>query len=214
MFQDPALQDEFERVSVRRSLPAGAVLMHVGDPITHVPIVEKGSLRILADDGEGHERFLYHIMPGESCAMSLTCCASKRVSGVKAVVEEDAELLLVPARYAEEWMVHPEWRRFVAGLQAQRFQELLETVEVMAFRKLDEQLWDYLAKRVQATGTPVVRTTHQDIAQELGSPREVITRLLNQLQAMGRVTLSRGAIEVHLSSPRHGVSEERIQGGA
>ncbi|MFT3884962.1 MAG: Crp/Fnr family transcriptional regulator [Flavobacteriales bacterium] len=214
MFSDPVLQAELERVSVRRSLPAGSVLMHVGDAITHVPIIEKGSVRVLAEDGEGHERFLYHIMQGESCAMSLTCCVSKRISSVKAVVEEDAELLMVPARYAEEWMAHPEWRRFVSGLQAQRFQELLETIEVMAFRKLDEQLWDYLVRRANATGTPVLKVTHQDIAQELGSPREVITRLLNQLQSLGRVTLSRGAIEVHLSLPRSGTSQERLQRGA
>lgn len=214
MFADPALQRELERVATRRSMPAGAVLMNVGDTITHAPIVEKGSLRILAEDGEGHERFLYHIMPGESCAMSLTCCVSERTSSVRAVVEEDAELLMVPARYAEEWMVYPEWRRFVSGLQAQRFQELLETIEVMAFRKLDEQLWDYLVKRVQATGDHVVKATHQDIAQELGSPREVITRLLNRLQGMGRVTLSRGTIEVHLASARKAPSEERLQGGA
>lgn len=200
MFTDPKLRREFEAVVVRRSLPAGAVLMRAGDTITHIPIVEKGSLRILAQDPDGHERFLYHIMPGESCAMSLTCTGTKRISSVMAVVEEDAELLMVPARYMEEWMVHPEWRRFVNDTQAQRFGELLETIEVIAFRKLDEQLWDYLVKRVQATGNDVLKVTHQDIADELDSPREVITRLLSQLQRQGKVTVSRGAIEVHLAA--------------
>lgn len=209
MFADPKLQREFEGVVVRKLLPAMSVLMRAGDPITHIPIVQKGSLRILAQDSDGHERFLYHIMPGESCAMSLTCSGTKRVSGVMAVVEEDAELLMVPAQYMEAWMVHSEWRRFVNDTQAQRFGELLETIEVIAFQKLDEQLWNYLVKRVQATGSHVLKVTHQDIAGELNSPREVITRLLSQLQRQGKVSVSRGSIEVHLASERLDVSEER-----
>ncbi len=201
MFKDPKLQHEFESVVVRRSLPAGTELMRTGDTITHIPIVQKGSLRILAQDADGHERFLYHIMPGESCAMSLTCSGAKRISNVMAVVEEDADLLMVPARYMEEWMVHPEWRRFVNETQAQRFTELLETIEVIAFRKLDDQLWNYLVKRSQATGSAMLKVTHQDIADELDSPREVITRLLNQLQREGRVTVSRGMVELHQAAP-------------
>jgi CRP/FNR family transcriptional regulator len=211
MFNDPKLQREFESVVVHRSLPAGTELMRAGDPITHIPIVQKGSLRILAQDPEGRERFLYHIMPGESCAMSLTCCGSKRISSVMAVVEEDAELLMIPARYMEEWMVYPEWRRFVNDTQAQRFGELLETIEVVAFRKLDEQLWNYLVKRVQATGNHILKVMHQDIGQELNSPREVITRLLHQLQRVGRVTVSRGSIEVHLSADWKPASEKGLK---
>ncbi|MBL7983665.1 MAG: cyclic nucleotide-binding domain-containing protein, partial [Flavobacteriales bacterium] len=118
MFADPKLQREFDSVVVHKHLPALTVLMRAGDTITHIPVVQKGSLRILAQDHEGHERFLYHIMPGESCAMSLTCTGTKRLSSVMAVVEEDADLLLVPARYMEEWMVYPEWRRFVNDTQA------------------------------------------------------------------------------------------------
>lgn len=197
MFTDPLLSKEFDQVVQRRSIPAGTAIMRPGDTITHIPIVEKGSLRILLQDADGHERFLYHIMPGESCAASLTCCVAKRTSNVLAVVEEDADLLMVPVRCMNEWMVHPEWHRFVNEVQAQRFQELLEAFEVVAFHKLDEQLWNYLMKRAQATGEPVLKVTHQDIAQELGSPREVITRLLHQLQRRGLVTLSRGSVEVH-----------------
>lgn len=187
-------------MAVLRKLPAGAELMRAGDPITHIPIVRKGSLRILAQDPEGRERFLYHIMPGETCALSLTCCATKRTSSVMAVVEEDAELWMVPVHYLEAWMDFPEWRKYVNDTQAQRFNELLETIEVIAFNHLDEQLWNYLVKRVQATGEHVLKVTHQDIAQELDSPREVITRLLHQLQAQGRVALSRGTVEVKLGA--------------
>lgn len=197
MFLDPGLQQEFFRVAQRKQVPAGTELMQVGDTITHIPIVEKGSLRILAQDGQGRERYLYHILAGESCASSLTCCVSRRVSSVRAVVEEDADLLLIPVRYVDEWMVHPEWRKYVNEIQAQRFQELLEAFEVVAFQKLDEQLWAYLMKRAQATGESTLRLTHQAIADELSSPREVITRLLQQMRTRGLVSLSRGVVEVH-----------------
>ncbi|HRQ83705.1 MAG TPA: Crp/Fnr family transcriptional regulator [Flavobacteriales bacterium] len=197
MFTDQALKRAYDGVVVRKEVPAGTVLMQVGDPITQIPIVKQGSLRILAQDGEGRERYLYHILPGESCATSLTCCVAKRVSNVRAVVEEDAELLMIPVRYVDEWMVYPEWRKFVNEVQAQRYEELLEAFEVVAFHKLDEQLWNYLLKRAQASGERVLQLTHQQIADELGSPREVITRLLQQLRADGRVTLGRGEVEVH-----------------
>ena len=210
LFTDPALKHAFEAVVSRRTIPAGTVIMQVGDMITQIPIVEKGSLRILAQDQDGRERFLYHIMPGETCSMSLTCCEAKKTSGILAVVEEDADLLMVPARYADEWMVYPEWRQYVGSAQAQRFSELLETIEKLAFLKMDEQLWDYLVKRVQATGVTTLKATHQDIAQELGSPREVVTRLLQQLQGRGMVTLSRGAVEVHLAEVADRASEEGL----
>lgn len=197
MFMDATLQREFEQMTIHKRVAAGTQLMRVGDPITHIPIVQKGSLRILAQDQEGHERYLYHILPGESCASSLTCCVSKRESAVLAIVEEDAELALIPVGYVDAWMVHPEWRKYVNETQAQRFQELIEAFEVVAFRKLDEQLWNYLVKRSQASGTPMLHITHQQIADELSSPREVITRLLQQLRQRGLVSLGRGLVEVH-----------------
>ena len=170
--------------------------MHTGDRITHIPMVLRGSLRILARNGEGRERFLYPIMPGETCAMSLACCSAERNSSIVAVAEEDPEVLWLPKRCVEEWMTWPEWRKFVGHTQAQRFNELLETIEVVAFTHLDEQVWNYLVKRVQATGDRTLKVTHQEIAQELNSPREVITRLLHQLVQRGRIELARGAITV------------------
>lgn len=201
IFGNETLQQEFERVAQLRNYGVGEVLMRVGEAISYIPIVRKGSLRILAQDAEGNERFLYHILPGETCAMSLTCCEAARTSSIVAVVEEEAELWMVPAHHADEWMAFREWRRYVGSAQAQRFEELLDTVEKLAFLKMDEQLWDYLVKRAQATGDANLKLTHQAIAQELGSPREVITRLLHQLQRRGLVTLGRGAIKVNMGVP-------------
>ena len=129
MFTTPELQAAFEREGVKRLVPAGTVVMHAGDRITHIPLGVSGSLRILACDEEGRERFLYHIMPGESCAMTLACCAAERTRAIVAVAEEDTEMRLLPVRAVEEWMNWPEWRKFVGGTQAQRFNELLEAIE-------------------------------------------------------------------------------------
>ena len=196
-FKDPGLLADLERAGQWRELPAGTVLMHPGDPVTHIPIVARGALRVLLQSREGAERYMYHVHPGESCAMSLVCCNGRRPSEVKAVVEEDARLLMVPVGRLAELAKYPEWTAYVSEMQAQRFGELLEALELTAFSRLDEQLWDYLVKRVQATGRQALRVTHQEVADELGSPREVITRLLHQLQLRGRVKLGRNTIEVH-----------------
>ncbi|MCB0772529.1 MAG: cyclic nucleotide-binding domain-containing protein, partial [Flavobacteriales bacterium] len=82
MFTEKALQQAFETVVTRRSYPAGTVIMRPGDVITHIPIVSKGSLRILAQDADGKERFLYHILPGETCSLSLTCCEARKTSAI------------------------------------------------------------------------------------------------------------------------------------
>lgn len=197
MFTDPALVQEFQRAAVKRMLSAGTELMRPGQRITHVPIVVHGSIRVLLQNADGAERYLYHIFPGESCAMSLSCCRGTRISEVKAVAEDDTEVLMIPIAFVDAWMKYPEWTRFMSDMQSQRFTELLEALELTAFSNLDEQLWSYLVKRVQATGTNTLKLTHQEIATELASPREVITRLLHQLRQRGRVQLGRNTIVVN-----------------
>jgi CRP/FNR family transcriptional regulator, anaerobic regulatory protein len=163
-FVDKSLQQQLQSVAVRKTFAANSILMNPGDVIQYIPIVLTGSIRIVLQSRDGEEYFLYHLFPGETCALSLTCCQSHKVSEIKAIIEEDAELLLVPVRYLDEWMKYPEWKKFVSDTQRQRFSELLETIELVAFKKLDEQLWHYLVKRVQATGNNTLHITHQQIA--------------------------------------------------
>ena len=196
-FADKALQHEVDSVALLKTFGANHILMNPGDVISYIPIVLKGSVRIVLQNPAGDEYFLYHLFPGETCALSLTCCQSRKLSEIKAVIEDDAELLMVPVRYMDEWMKYPEWKKFVSDTQSQRFTELLETIELVAFSKLDEQLWNYLVKRVQATGNNSLNITHQEIATELNSPREVITRLLHKLEHQKKLTLGRHSVEVH-----------------
>ncbi len=198
-FVDPQLREEVNNQGVLKQFKANDVIIQPGETIKNIPILLKGTLRIVLQNEKGDEFFLYHIFPSESCAMSLTCCQAMKKSEIKAVVEDDAEILMIPVRFVDEWMHYPEWKKFISDIQAQRFSELLETIELIAFSKLDEQLWNYLMKRVQATGSNTLKITHQQIANELHSPREVITRLLNQLQKQKKITLSRNSVEVHWS---------------
>ncbi|MES1182004.1 MAG: cyclic nucleotide-binding domain-containing protein, partial [Flavobacterium sp.] len=113
-FVDKELAAEMKSVAVEKHIPAGEILMNPGDTIRFIPLVMAGTLRIVLQNEKGNEHFLYHIFPGESCAMSLTCCASNKKSEIKAVVEEDADLLMIPVQYVEEWSRFPEWRKFIS----------------------------------------------------------------------------------------------------
>ena len=196
-FSNEQLSREVTRHGVLKHFGLNDIIIQPGETIKNIPILLKGSIRIVLQNEQGDEFFLYHIYPSESCAISLTCCQAMKKSEIKAVVEEDADVLMIPVRFVDEWMHFPEWKKFVSDIQAQRFSELLETIELIAFSKLDEQVWNYLMKRVQATGSNTLKITHQQIANELHSPREVITRLLNQLQKKKKITLSRNTIDVH-----------------
>jgi CRP/FNR family transcriptional regulator, anaerobic regulatory protein len=198
-FIDKNLLEDIDKNSQIKRYVSGSTLMNPGDPIEYIPVVLKGSIRVVLQNSEGREHYLYHIFPGETCALSLTCCQTNRISEIKAIIEDDAELMMIPVKFVDDWHRFPEWKKFISDTQSQRFTELLETIELIAFSKLDEQLWSYLVKRVQASGQTLLKITHQEIAQELNSPREVITRLLHQLQSQEKVELSRGAIEVHSS---------------
>ena len=195
-FADYDLMEAIEKAGQLRHIDANAVIMQPGDLLEFVPIVITGSIRVLLQNENGDEHYLYHIFPGETCAMSLSCCQANKLSEIKAVAEEDTEIWFIPVRFVDEWTRFPEWKKYLSDIQAQRFSELLEAIELMAFSHLDEQLWNYLVKRVQATGSKTLHVTHQEIANELHSPREVITRLLHQLQKQSKLTLSRGAIEI------------------
>lgn len=196
-FVDMALQSEVDRVGVLKEMKAGDIMMSPGDVIENIPLVTKGSIRVVLQNSNGEEFYLYHIFPGESCALSLSCCQASRRSEIKAVAEDDTEMIMVPVRYVDEWYRFPEWKKYISDIQALRFSNLLETIELVAFSKLDEQLWSYLIRKVQATGQRTLKITHQQIAQELNSTREVITRLLHQLQKQNKVVLSRGEIAVN-----------------
>jgi CRP/FNR family transcriptional regulator len=198
-FTDEELRNQIQQNGIRKYFPRDSIIMNPGDAIEYMPIVLAGAIRVMIQNSEGQERYLYHIHPGESCAMSLTCCQSMRRSEIHAITEEETEVLFIPVQFVETWSCYHQWKKYLSETQAQRFSELLETIELLAFSNLDEQIWSYLMQRAQAHGSNMLKITHQEIALEINTPREVVTRLLHQLKQRGKIEMSRGLIKIFIT---------------
>lgn len=193
---EPDLIREIEEKSFKRRLNIGQVLIDFGVPIKNIPLVLSGSIKIIREDKDGNEVFLYFLGGGDTCAMSLTCCINQKKSEIKAIVEEPAELLMIPAFYMDEWMKYPSWRRFIFSSYSQRFEEMLNAVDSLAFMKLEERLMGYLLDCQQSAGDFAINKTHQEIAGDLNTSRVVISRLLKKLELKGKIELHRNKIEI------------------
>lgn len=191
----PELLQEVEKYGKAMAFPPGETIINYGNYIKTVPLILSGSVKVIKEDEEGKEVFLYYLKPGQTCAMSLTCCSTYQPSQIKAVTEEPTELIAIPVDKHEQWMnQYREWKELVGRTYATRFDELLQTIENIAFKKMDERLVEYLQAKFQTLNTTSLHITHQEIANELGTSREVISRLLKQLEHKGMVTLGRNKI--------------------
>ena len=196
IFKDPQLLSEFNKHARLKHFSAEDVLMYPGDKIVFVPIVIKGSIRVIRVNEDGREVFLYHINPGQTCAMSLNCCSASQTSMIKAVAEDDIEVYMIPAELVDEWFRFREWKEFVNNTYGNRFAELMNVIDLIAFSNMDMQLLNYLQKRAQAIHTNALHITHQQIADELHTHREAVSRLLRQMESKGLVKLGRNVIEI------------------
>lgn len=186
-------------MGVLKKLEAGVELMRPGMPVRSIPIILSGSLRIMRQDEEGKETFLYFLTKGDTCAMSLTCCSANRPSSVRAVAEDPTELMLVPVEKLDYWMsIFPSWKTFVFQAYQRRFEDLLEAVDSLAFQRMDERIWRLLKKKAALQEKRYVYATHQELADELNTSREVVTRLLKKLEGMGKMKTHRNRIELML----------------
>ncbi len=196
-FTDPALLQQILVKGQLMTLKAGKILMEPGQFMKMVPIVLEGSIKISRMDDEGRELFLYFLDAGETCALSLTCCSASKPSEIKAVVEEDATIIAIPItaidQFSEEFK---QWKDFVATTYQNRFQEMLVALDAVAFKRMDERLMGYIVKKMKQLKTNELHTTHQEIANELTTSREVISRLLKQLERKKWIELGRNVIYI------------------
>jgi CRP/FNR family transcriptional regulator len=177
--------------------PAGAVIVNMQAYIRSIPIVISGSIKVLKIDAEGREMLLYYIKPGESCIMSILAGMHHDTSKVKAIVEEDAEILLIPVGKASQWIKEfPEWTDFIFNLYQKRFEELLDVVSTVAFQKLDVRLLQLLKQKSLLFHSKDISVTHQQLADELGITREAVSRVLKQMENENLVVLSRNKISL------------------
>ncbi len=196
IFTDVHLQKELDTYARIKTINKDTVLISPGDDIHFVPIVRKGVLRIVRQNEEGKEVFLYHLYPGQTCAMAINCCQGRKKSSVKAIAEEDTEVLQIPVNLVEELFKYPEWKAYINNAYGQRFAELLQVVDLIAFSNMDKQVLHYLQQRAAAVGTNALVITHQNIADELHTHREAISRLLRTMEQKNLLKLGRNTIEL------------------
>ncbi len=174
---------------------AGDEIITEDAPVRSIPIVTKGSLKVIQSDDDYREMVLYYLQPGETCVMSFLAALYNDTSKVKAIAEEETEVVFITIEKVRYLMgKDPEWLNYIFKIYHKRFEELLGVVNAIAFKKMDERLLKFLQKKAEVSGSKNIRMTHEQLAQELGTAREVISRLLKQLESEGQVKLGRNQI--------------------
>ena len=191
----PALREKLISYGTTKKFNAGDVILNENAYIRSIPIVLSGSIRVMRNDDEGREILLYYIKSGESCIMSFLGGIHQDTSKVRAVAEDETEILFVPVdKVITLFREHDDWLDFIFRLYHKRFEELLEVVNAVAFKKIDERLILLLQKKAELSKSKTITVTHEQLANELGTARVVVSRLLKQLEVDGRVELGRNKI--------------------
>jgi CRP/FNR family transcriptional regulator, anaerobic regulatory protein len=194
---EPELIKEFEAKVKVVEAKEGDKIIGVGQTVRVIPFLLKGSLKVSRLDEKLNEIFLYYLNAMEGCAMTFTCCMQQFPSEVQAVAEEDVVYLAIPISVMDEWIVkYPTWKSFVMRTIRSRFNELMHAIDQLAFQKLDERLVTYLKEKSKITGSTVLNLSHTEIANDLASSREVVSRLLKKLKLDGRLLLYRNQIKL------------------
>ena len=194
---EPALIDEIVEKGQFKTVPEGEIILEMGQMIRFMPILLKGTAKVSRLDEEGRELLLYYVTPKESCAMTFTCCMQLQHSEIQAVAEDEVEMWILPIEQMDIWMnKYPGWKNFVMNTIRLRFNELLRTIDQIAFQNLDTRLVHYLKDKSKATGSTLINLSHEQIATELATSRVVISRLLKRLEHDGRLLLYRNQIKL------------------
>ena len=195
---EKALQEEIASVGQLLHFNAGKRIMDFGAYVKMVPLVVKGSIKVVREDDEqDQELFLYFLRAGETCTMSFSCCLMNKQSDIRTTAEDDTTLIGIPIKYIDEWMMkYPSWKNFVMRSYDERMQELVKTIDNIAFYKLDDRLLHYLQEKAKASSTSIIHATHQEIAQDMNASREAISRLLKKLEKTNQIKLGRNKIEL------------------
>lgn len=192
---EEALLDEINQVGTFKEMPEGYRMIEIGEYVRSMPLLISGVIKILREDENGDELLLYFLEKGETCAMTLTCCMGNAKSEIRAVTETDAKLIMIPIQKMEEWAAkYKSWRNFVFESYHVRLNEMLETIDSIAFLKMDERLLKYLREKARVSNNEIIKSTHQEIAYELHTSRVVISRLLKKLENLGKIKLHRNYI--------------------
>lgn len=191
------LREDIAKVSSIRHVKAGQTLMDIGNYIKSSALLFEGMIKVFRENEEGNEIFLYYLYPGQACAITFACTSHAEKSNIRAIAVQDTSLISIPITNVDDWMSkHRSWNQFVISTFRGRFEEMIDTIDHVAFKKMDERLVHHLLKTSDAQKSPEITTSHQEIANELNSSREVISRLLKKLENDDLVKIHRGRIEL------------------
>ncbi len=194
---EPELIEIIEKEAVQRSFNAGDIIMRTGQYIKSTALVLEGRVKIYRENQDGGEFLMYYLGPGQACAVSMICALQSHTSEIMAVAEEDSEVLMIPVQLMDDMMnKYKTWYQFVIQTYRGRFDELLSVVDNIAFRNMDERLEFYLKRYTEKAGKKTIDISHQQIADDLNSSREVISRLLKKMEQRNLVKLHRNMIEL------------------
>lgn len=194
---ESALINEILQVGTYKEVPAGFKLMEIGSYVKGMPLLVSGAIKVLREDKNGDELLLYYLEKGETCSMTMTCCMGQTKSEIRAIAETDTKLIMIPIQKMEVWTSkYKSWRNFVFESYHNRLNEMLLTMDSIAFDNMDERLLNYLKEKARINKDNIIHSTHQEIAYELHSSRVVISRLLKKLENLGSIELHRNYIEI------------------
>lgn len=194
---EKGLLEEISNTAKIIAFKEGDALINTGQYIKSMPLLIDGVIKIMREDFDAGELLLYFLEKGDTCSMTLSCCIGEKKSEIKAIAETDGLVAMLPIQKMEEWLSrYHSWRSFVFQSYNNRFQELLNTIDNIAFMKMDERLYSYLLEKSKLSNSKTIEKTHQEIANELNSSRVVISRLLKVLEKEGKILLSRNSIQL------------------
>ena len=183
--------------SVVKTFKEGDNILNEGAYIKSIPIIARGSVKVMRTHDDGREILLYYIKTGESCVMSILGGLHNDTSKVKAIAEEDTEILFIPnSKLASLIKDYPEFLNYIFRLYHKRFEEFLDIINDIAFKKIDERLLELIQKKTELYKDSTISITHEQLANELGTARVVVSRLLKQIEDFGLVRLGRNKITV------------------
>jgi len=192
-------------------VPAGHYVGTEGAQCSTMSIVISGSVRVFKVGETGREITLYRIEPGEGCILTASCILSDLAFPAHAVSEGEVEAVVIPARTFADWTAGFDvWRRYVYELLSRRLATVIAVIDEVTFRRLDARLAGYLLTAAADASPPVLHTTHEAIAAELGSSREVVSRVLKDFERTGVVTLARGTVTVRRPAELARIAESRV----
>ena len=191
------LLKEIVEIGIYKKFTKGEILIDIDDQMTHIPLIIDGIVKVIREDQHSDEILLYFLEQGDTCAISFINCINRSKSMFRAEVEKDTKCIMIPVNKIEDWIIkYPTWRHFIIDSYHNRLTEMVDTIDSLAFLRLDDRLYKYLSDKMKIMHNKNLTITHQQIADDLNTSRVVVSRLLKALEKVGKIELGRNKIKI------------------